>query len=84
MEAIQIELTFKQLLAAVQKLSREQKVKLWELLDAELTGRELEREFDQALQSTWDANQGVTEDEAMADALQAIREYRAEQAARGS
>lgn len=84
MEAIQIKLTFRQLLSAVQELSREQKVKLWQVLDAELTGRELEREFDEALETIWDANQGVNEDEVMADALQAIREYRAEEAARGS
>ncbi len=84
MEAIQIKLTFRQLLSAVQQLSRENKVKLWQVLDAELTGRDLERDFDEALETIWNANQGVNEDEAMADALQAIREYRAEEAARGA
>jgi predicted dehydrogenase len=51
-------------------------------INAELFGRNVDREFDQALQAIWTANRGVTEDEVMADALLAIREFRAEEATR--
>ncbi len=71
---------FEQLSAAILRLPREQKVRLWQLLDKELAGRDIDKEFDDALRSIWSANAGVTEDEVMADALAAIREFRAETA----
>ncbi len=73
---------FDQLILAIRQLPREQKIKLWQVLDAELVSRDIDKDFDQALQAIWAANQGITEDEVMADAIQAIREFRVEQAAR--
>ena len=74
--------TFDELTRAIRQLSRQQKIKLWQLLDAELVGRDVDKEFDQALQAIYAANRGVTEDEVMADALSAIHEYRADESAR--
>ena len=68
--------TFDQVARAIRQLPRQQKLELWQMLDSELIGRDIEREFDQSLAAIWSANQGVTEDEVMADALLAIREYR--------
>ncbi len=71
--------TFDDLTRTIRQLPREQKIKLWQMLDAELVGRDLDREFDNALKAIWAANEGVTEDEAMADALKAIRDSRADE-----
>jgi hypothetical protein len=69
--------TFDQIARAIRQLPRQQKLELWQMLDSELIGRDIEREFDQSLAAIWSANRGVTEDEVMADALLAVREYRA-------
>lgn len=82
MDSIPIELTFRQLLNAIRQLSREQKVKLWQLLDAEIMGHDVDRDLDLLLNPVTPSQQGVSEDEVMADALAAIGEYRAEEAAR--
>ncbi len=82
MANVSIELDFDKLLAAIQRLPRAYKVRIWQALDAELNRDEINREFAKALEEIWDANQGVNEDEVMADVLQAIREFRAEEAAR--
>jgi len=74
--------TFDQIARAIRQLPRQQKLELWQMLDSELIGRDIEREFDQSLAAIWSANRGITEDEVMADALLAVREYRAEEAAR--
>lgn len=76
--------TFDQIAKAIRRLPRQQKVELWRMLDSELIGRDIEREFDESIAAIWMANQGVTEDEVMADALLAIREYRAEETPRRS
>jgi hypothetical protein len=73
---------FDQLLVAIHQLPREQKIKLWRILDAELVSRDVDQELDQALRAIWASNPEVTEDESMADALAAIREYRASTSAR--
>ncbi len=77
-------LTLEELARAIRQLPRDQKITLWKMLDAELVGRDVDREFDQALKAIWAANQGVTEDEAMADALTAVRDFRAEESKRRS
>lgn len=74
--------TFDQIARAIRQLPRQQKLELWQMLDSELIGRDIEREFDQSLAAIWSANRGVTEDEIMADALLAVREYRATETAR--
>ncbi len=84
MANVNIELTFEQLFAAVLKLPNAQKAKIWRALDAELNREEINREFDLALEEIWTANEGVSEDEVMADVNAAIREVRAEKAARCS
>ncbi len=82
MANVNIELTFDQLLAAVRQLPRAQKSKIWRALDAELNREEINREFAQTLEEIWAANEGVSEDEVMADINTAIREVRVEKATR--
>jgi hypothetical protein len=78
MSTISIELTLNQLTAAILRLPHEQKLVLWRLLDAELTGDdEVFREFGEALKEIRAANTGVTEDEVMADVEIALRQVRA-------
>jgi hypothetical protein len=74
--------TYDQIARAIRQLPRQQKVELWQMLDSELIGHDIEHEFDESLAAIWSANQGVTEDEAMADALLAVREYRATETSR--
>ena len=74
--------TFDQITRAIRQLPRQQKLELWQMLDSELIGRDIEREFDQSLAAIWSANRGVTEDAIMADALLAVREYRATETSR--
>lgn len=76
-------LTFDQILAAVRKMSRQDKTKLWQILDAEVMDRdEIRRRARRALEQIWAANEGYTEDEVMADVNAALAEVRAETAAR--
>ena len=78
MSTVNIELTLNQLSAAIQRLPYEQKLALWRLLDAQLKGDdEVFREFGEALAEIRAANEGVTEDEVMADVELALREVRA-------
>jgi len=78
------ELSFEQLVATVHRLPADRKRMLWRTLSRELD-RQIIRDFDDALQSSWAAHRGVSEDEVMADALQAVAEVRATyHASRGS
>ncbi|MBI4790619.1 MAG: hypothetical protein HY782_26620 [Chloroflexi bacterium] len=86
MANVSIELTFEQLLAAIRKLPHEQKTKLWQTLHDELNHadarRQAREQFAQAVEAIRAANEGVTEDEVMADATAAVKEVRAERRAR--
>jgi len=84
MNTINIELSFDQLLKAVRKLPHAAKMRLWQILDAELNHVEINREFASALEEIWTANESVSEDEVAADVATAIREVRAEDPARRS
>ena len=79
-----MDLTFEQLLAAVRNLPYAQKTKLWQELDSEVDRNEIRRQARKALEEIWAANEGVSEDEVMADIDAALREVRAERAARRS
>jgi hypothetical protein len=76
MANVTVELTFEQLLSAVQRLPFEQKWKLWRALSVELNPQII-HDFDTALQAAWAAHDEFSEDEVMADALQAVAEVRA-------
>ncbi|MFQ5813541.1 MAG: hypothetical protein ACE5I2_10195 [Anaerolineae bacterium] len=77
MARVTVQVSFEQLLAAVRQLPRKQKVVVWQTLDAELNREDIFREFAEALEEIRAANEGVTEDEVMADVDAAIREVRA-------
>jgi hypothetical protein len=80
MTTITLELTFDQLLKAIRRLPREDRIKLAQtVLQDDI--EEINRRFDEALRAIEEANPGVTEDEVMADAVAAVHEYRAERAA---
>jgi hypothetical protein len=81
---VNVELTFDQLLAAVRRLPDQQKIALWETLDAEVNRDEIRRSARAAVEAIWTANQGFSEDEVRADAEDALRQVRAEQAAHRS
>lgn len=84
MANVMVELTYEQLLSAVERLPFEEKWTLWRALSIELTPQII-REFDATLQASWAAHQEFGEDEVMADALQAVAEVRAaRRTARGS
>ncbi len=82
MESVSIELEFDKLLAAIERLPKAKKVQVWQTLDAELNRDEINREFAQALEEIWAANAHFSEAEVNADIETAIREVRAETAAR--
>lgn len=85
MAIVNVQLSFDQLRAAVRQLPQKHKMAIWRDLDAELNRDEIFREFGEALEDIRSANEGVTEDEVMADVSAAIREVRAARhAARGS
>jgi hypothetical protein len=77
-----MELNFEQLLAAVRRLPHAQKTKLWQELDSEVDRNEIRRQAHEAFEAIWTANEGVSEDEVMADATAAVRAVRAERRAR--
>ena len=78
MSTISIELTLNQLTDAIQRLPYDQKIALWRWLDAKLKDDDtVFREFGEALEDIRAANEGVTEDEVMADVEIALREVRA-------
>ena len=84
MANINIQLTFEQLLTLVRKLPQAQKTRLWQELNSEVDHNEIRRQARQAFEEIWAANEGVSEDEVMADVNAAIREVRAENSARRS
>ncbi len=75
---------FESLLAAIKKLPKTQKVKIWQTLDAELNRDEINREFARALEDIWTANEQYSEAEVNADVQSAIRQVREEQASHRS
>ena len=77
-----VEFTFEQLLTAVRKLPTTQKARLWQMLNAEFNRDEIQRRAMEAVEAIRAANEGVTEDEVMADATAAVQEVRAERRAR--
>ncbi|MBI5301467.1 MAG: hypothetical protein HY868_04965 [Chloroflexi bacterium] len=86
MTTTNIELTFEQLLAAIGKMPVAQQVKLWRLLDAKLNRNAIRRqardEFAKTVESIRTANEGVNEDEVMADVTAVVKQVRAERRAR--
>lgn len=84
MATVHIELDFEKLLAAIRQLPKTQKIQIWQTLDAELNRDEINREFARALEESWAANAHRSEEEVNADIETALREVRADQAARRS
>ena len=70
MITVAVDLTWPQLLAAIERLPDEQKAILREMLDAQLQREQVLRNFDEALKEIRQANAGFTEDEVMADVLE--------------
>ena len=83
MSTINIEVTFDQLRKAIRKLSHDEKMELWRMLADEFDPNEIRRRAFEAIDAIRAANEGVTEDEVMADATAAVAEVRAERRARG-
>jgi hypothetical protein len=79
MQNVTIQLEFDQLLAVIKQLPQTQKIKVWQTLDAELNREEINREFAQALEEIWTANEHVSEEEVNADIKEALRQVRAPQ-----
>ncbi len=75
---------FESLLAAIKKLPKTQKVQIWQTLNAELNRDEINRDFAQALEDIWTANEQYSEAEVSADIQSAIRQVREEQASHRS
>jgi hypothetical protein len=84
MQAIQIELTFEQLVAAVRHLPKALKFKLYEMLKSEFEQQDLDREFRRALNEVREAYKHVPESEIEADVDLALEQIRAENSARRS
>ncbi|MDI6768991.1 MAG: hypothetical protein QMD04_04885 [Anaerolineales bacterium] len=82
MATTSVELTFDKLLAAVRKLPNPQKARLWYMLNTEFSRDEIQGRAIEAVEAIRAANEGVTEDEVMADATAAVQEVRAERRAR--
>jgi hypothetical protein len=84
MESIRIELTFDQLLSAVRRLPKTLKIKLYEILKAELDHDDIEKEFRRALYEVREAYKHIPESEINADIDLALEQVRAENATRRS
>ncbi len=84
MATVNIQLDFDKLLAAIKQLPKRQKIQIWQTLDAELNRDEIHRDFAQALEEIWSANEDVAEAEVNADIEQALREVRSETSTRRS
>ena len=82
MAKVSVELNFDNLLAAILRLPREYKLRIWQPLDAELHRDEIERDFRRALYEVWNAYKDVPEEEVNADIERALGEVRAANAAR--
>lgn len=76
MANISAEFDFDKLLAAVLKLPRTYKIRLWQALDAELNQEEINREFAIALEENWNANLNVDEAQVNADIEAALEQVR--------
>jgi urease gamma subunit len=81
-------LTFEQLVVAIGKIPVAQQIKLWHLLDTKLNRNAIRRqardEFAQAVEAIRTANEGVNEDDVMADVTAVVKQVRAERRARHS
>jgi hypothetical protein len=79
-------LTFEQLVVAIGKIPVAQQIKLWRLLDTKLNRNAIRRqardEFAQAVEAIRTANEGVNEDDVMADDTAVVKQVRAERRAR--
>lgn len=82
MEAIRIELTFDQLLAAVRRLPKALKFKLYEMLKQEFAQDDLDQEFRRALGEVREAYKHIPASEIEADVDLALEQIRAEKAPR--
>jgi hypothetical protein len=80
MSTVNIQLDLDELIAAIKRLPKSQKIQLWQALDAELNRDEINRELAQALEETWTANEHHSEAEVNADIETALREVRESQA----
>jgi hypothetical protein len=81
MASINVQLSFDQLLSAVQHLPKSLKIKLYQSLDAELHQAEIEREFRRALGDIWNTYKDIPETEVNRDIEIALEQVRAENAA---
>jgi Mg/Co/Ni transporter MgtE len=73
---VQAELSLHQIAEALRQLPEGDKLALWRLLDAEINRAAIEQRLAEALRIIRTAYAAVSEDEAMSDALQAVREVR--------
>ncbi|MBI4762064.1 MAG: hypothetical protein HY780_12730 [Chloroflexi bacterium] len=84
MATLNTDQSFEQLLQAIRKLQPAQKMRLWQMLNAEFGGDEIRRRAAAAIEAIRAANEGVTEDEVMADVTAALEQVRAERRAHSS
>jgi hypothetical protein len=75
--SISVNLSFEQLIDAVQRLPDQEKITVWRILDQEVDRNAIAMRFAEAVQAIRAGNPNVNEDEARADVLQAIQEVRA-------
>jgi len=76
MNSVRVDLSFDQLKQALRKLPAREKIAIWRMLDADLDRPAIARRFDSAIKSIRKAYAHLSEDEVMADALQATHEAR--------
>jgi hypothetical protein len=74
---VSIDLSFKQLTEALQRLPQREKIAIWRLLDQEIDRSTISQRFSAALQSIRSAHLDEGEDEVMIEVLQAQQEVRA-------
>ncbi|MCG3142660.1 MAG: hypothetical protein HDKAJFGB_04188 [Anaerolineae bacterium] len=84
MKTAQVQPNFDELWKMIRQMPRAIKVKLYQALDADLHGNDIENEFRQALEEVWAAYAHIPEDEINADIDLALEQVRAEYRARGS
>lgn len=82
MASINVQLSFDQLVAAVQRLPKLLKIKLYQSLDAELHHAVIEREFRSALGDIWKTYKDIPQTEVNRDIEIALEQVRAENSAR--
>jgi hypothetical protein len=76
MNTIRVDLSVDQLKQALRRLPPQEKVAIWRMLDSEIDRTAIARRFDAALKSIRSQYSQVSEDEIMADALQATHQAR--------